>query len=89
MQTVGTGEVVGGRNEREVAANDRRLLAEADYERVAQTKLVGVAGFEVLFLNQDALFVDIILNTDTQAGLELAKRAVELKPRLKVVCRFR
>ena len=33
----------------------------------------------------DALFVDIILNTDTQAGLELAKRAVELKPRLKVV----
>jgi CheY-like chemotaxis protein len=33
----------------------------------------------------DALFVDIILNGDTQAGLELAKRAVKLKPRLKVV----
>ena len=33
----------------------------------------------------DALFVDIILSGDTQAGLELAKRAVELKPRLKVV----
>jgi len=33
----------------------------------------------------DALFVDIILNGDTQAGLELAKRAVELKPGLKVV----
>jgi CheY-like chemotaxis protein len=33
----------------------------------------------------DALFVDIILNGDTQAGLQLAKRAVELKPRLKVV----
>ena len=33
----------------------------------------------------DALFVDIILNGDPQAGLELAKRAVELKPRLKVV----
>jgi CheY-like chemotaxis protein len=33
----------------------------------------------------DALFVDIILSRDTQAGLELAKRAVELKPRLKVV----
>ena len=28
----------------------------------------------------DALFVDIILNGDTQAGLELAKRAVELNP---------
>jgi CheY-like chemotaxis protein len=33
----------------------------------------------------DALFVDIILNGDTQAGLELAKRAVELNTRLKVV----
>ena len=33
----------------------------------------------------DALFVDIVLNGDTQAGLELAIRAVELKPRLKVV----
>jgi len=31
MQTVGTGEVVGGRNEREVVAIDRKLLAEADY----------------------------------------------------------
>jgi DNA-binding LytR/AlgR family response regulator len=33
----------------------------------------------------DALFVDIILNGDMQAGIELAKRAVEMKPRLKVV----
>jgi CheY-like chemotaxis protein len=33
----------------------------------------------------DALLVDIILNGDMQAGIELAKRAVELKPRLKVV----
>ena len=33
----------------------------------------------------DALFVDIItLNGDMQAGIELAQRAVELKPRLKV-----
>ena len=34
MQKVGTEKVGGGRNEREVVANDRRLLAEADYERV-------------------------------------------------------
>jgi hypothetical protein len=34
MQTVGTGEVVGGRNDRKVVANDRSLLAEADHERV-------------------------------------------------------
>ena len=33
----------------------------------------------------DALFVDIILNGNMQAGIELAKRAVELKPSLKVV----
>ncbi len=30
MQTVGIGEVVGGRDEREVVAIDRELLAEAD-----------------------------------------------------------
>jgi hypothetical protein len=33
----------------------------------------------------DALFVDIILNQEMQAGIELAKRAVELKPGLRVV----
>jgi DNA-binding NtrC family response regulator len=33
----------------------------------------------------DALFVDIILKGDMQAGIELAKRAVELKPGLKVL----
>jgi CheY-like chemotaxis protein len=33
----------------------------------------------------DALFVDITLKGDTQAGIELAKRAVELNPSLKVL----
>jgi CheY-like chemotaxis protein len=33
----------------------------------------------------DALFVDIILKGDMQAGIEFAKRAVELKPELKVL----
>jgi DNA-binding response OmpR family regulator len=33
----------------------------------------------------DALFVDITLQGDTQAGIEFAKRAVELKPHLKVL----
>jgi CheY-like chemotaxis protein len=47
----------------------------------ADEALAILTGSEVV----DALFVDIILNGDTQAGLELAKRAVELKPRLKVV----
>ncbi len=47
----------------------------------ADEALAILTGSEAL----DALFVDIILNGDTQAGLELAIRAVELKPRLKVV----
>ena len=46
----------------------------------ADEALAILAGSEAV----DALFVDIILNGDTQAGLELAKRAVKLKPRLKV-----
>src|SRR6516164_8516327 len=33
----------------------------------------------------DALLVDIILKGDMQAGIEFAKRAVELKPDLKVL----
>jgi DNA-binding response OmpR family regulator len=33
----------------------------------------------------DALFVDIILKGDMEAGIKLAKRAVELKPDLKVL----
>jgi DNA-binding NtrC family response regulator len=33
----------------------------------------------------DAFLVDIILNQDMQAGIELAKRAVALRPGLKVV----
>ena len=38
--------------------------------------LVILAGPEPI----DALFVDIILNGDMQAGIELAKQAVELAP---------
>jgi DNA-binding NtrC family response regulator len=33
----------------------------------------------------DALFVDIILNGDMQAGIEFAKRAIELNPGIKVL----
>jgi DNA-binding NtrC family response regulator len=33
----------------------------------------------------DALFIDIILNGDMQAGIDFAKRAVALKPDLKVL----
>lgn len=40
-----------------------------------------LAGAEVV----DALFVDIILNGDMQAGIEFAKRAIELNPNIKVL----
>jgi CheY-like chemotaxis protein len=40
-----------------------------------------LAGAEVVH----AIFVDIILNDDMQAGIEFAKRAIELSPDIKVV----
>jgi CheY-like chemotaxis protein len=40
-----------------------------------------LAGAELV----DALFVDIILNGDMQAGIEFAKRAIELNPSVKVL----
>ena len=61
------------------------LLEEEGYKTLtapsAADALVILAGPEPV----DALFVDIILNRDMHAGIELAKRAVELKPGLKVV----
>jgi DNA-binding NtrC family response regulator len=61
------------------------LLEEEGYKVLtapsAEDALVILAGPERV----DALFVDIILNRDMYAGIELAKRAVELKPGLKVV----
>jgi DNA-binding NtrC family response regulator len=61
------------------------LLEEEGYKtltaRSADDALVILAGPEPV----DALFVDIILNQEMQAGIELAKRAVELKPGLRVV----
>ena len=61
------------------------LLEEEGYKTLtapsAVDALVILAGPEPV----DALFVDISLNRDMHAGIELAKRAVELKPGLKVV----
>jgi DNA-binding NtrC family response regulator len=47
----------------------------------AENALVILAGPEPV----DAIFIDIILNRDMHAGIELAKRAIELRPGLKVV----
>jgi DNA-binding NtrC family response regulator len=47
----------------------------------AEEGLTVLTGPEVV----DALFVDIILKGEMQAGIEFAKRAIELKPDLKVL----
>jgi CheY-like chemotaxis protein len=69
----------------QILALAQSLLEEEGYKTLiapsAEDALVILAGSEPV----DALFVDIILNRDMQAGIELAKRAIELKPGLKVV----
>jgi DNA-binding NtrC family response regulator len=69
----------------QILALAQSLLEEEGFKTFsahsADDALVVLAGPEPV----DALFVDIVLNGDMQAGIELAKRAVELKPGLKVV----
>ena len=69
----------------QILALARALLEEEGYKTLtapsAEDALVILAGPEPV----DTLFVDIILNRDMQAGIDLAKRAIELKPGLKVV----
>jgi CheY-like chemotaxis protein len=66
------------------------VLAEAFLEEQGHRTLSATTPNEALAILTgaeavDALLVDVILNGDTQAGIELARRAVELKPGLKVV----
>ena len=72
-------------DQEEILTLAQSFLEEQGHKTVlaatADEALAILTGSEVV----DALFVDIILNGDTQAGLELAKRAVELEPRLKLV----
>ena len=69
----------------QILALAQSLLEEEGYKTLtahsADDALVILAGPEPV----DALFVDIILNQEMQARIELAKRAVELKPGLRVV----
>jgi DNA-binding NtrC family response regulator len=69
----------------QILALAQSLLEEEGYKTLTapnvDAALVILAGSEPV----DALFVDIILDREMQAGIELAKRAVELKPGLKVV----
>ena len=62
-------------------------LARSFLEEQGHKTLSAATADEALAIltGSEAVDVDVILNGDTQAGLELAKRAVKLKPRLKVV----
>jgi CheY-like chemotaxis protein len=69
----------------QILALAQSLLEEEGYKTFtaasADDALAILAGTEPV----DILFVDINLNWEMQAGIELAKRAVALKPGLKVV----
>ena len=79
------GDRSGVEDQTQILALAQSLLQEEGYRTLTAPNvddaLVILAGPEPV----DALFVDIILDRDMQAGIELAKRAVELKPDLKVV----
>jgi DNA-binding NtrC family response regulator len=81
----GMATVLIGEDQTQILTLAQSLLEEQGYKTLsaqsADDALVVLAGPEPV----DALFVDIVLNADMQAGIELAKRAVELKPGLKVV----
>jgi CheY-like chemotaxis protein len=72
-------------DEREISALTQSFIEEHGHKTLSAATpdeaLAILNGSEVV----DALFVDIILKGDLQAGIELAKRAVEHKPNLKVL----
>src|SRR6516162_11029324 len=72
-------------DEPQISALVRSLIEEQGHKvllaATADEALAILNGPEAL----DALLVDIILKGDMQAGIEFAKRAVELKPDLKVL----
>jgi len=69
----------------QILALAHSLLEEEGYKALSAANtddaLAILAGAEVV----DILLVDIILSGDMQAGIDLAKHAVEMKPDLKVV----
>jgi CheY-like chemotaxis protein len=72
-------------DEPQISALVRTIIEEQGHKVLsaitANEALATLTGPEVV----DALFVDIILKGDMQAGIEFAKRAVEMKPDLKVL----
>ena len=69
----------------QILALAQSLLEEEGYKTLSAATADGalaiLAGAEVV----DVLLVDFILSGDMQAGIDLAKHAVEMKPDLKVV----
>ena len=72
-------------DQEEILTLARSFLEEQGHKTLSAATADGALAILTGSEAVDALFVDIILNGDMQAGIELAKRAVEMKPRLKVV----
>jgi CheY-like chemotaxis protein len=72
-------------DERDISALAQSLIEEQGHKTLSAATpdeaLAILSGSEIV----DALFVDIMLKGEMLAGIELAKRAVERKPNLKVL----
>jgi two-component system cell cycle sensor histidine kinase/response regulator CckA len=67
-----------------------RVLAESFLQSAGHSTLTAASSEQALSLLSaddpvDLLFVDVILQGDAEAGLSLAKKAIELRPDLKVL----
>jgi CheY-like chemotaxis protein len=68
-----------------ILALAQSLLEEEGYETLSATTADGAFAVLAKAKALDILLVDIILSGDMQAGIELAKHAVEMNPGLKMI----
>jgi CheY-like chemotaxis protein len=69
----------------QILALAQSLLEEEGYKTLSATTADGALAVLAEAKPVDILLVDIILSGDMQAGIELAKHAVEMNPDLKVI----
>ena len=69
----------------QILALAQSLLEEEGYKTLSATTADGALAVLAEAKAVDILLVDIILSGDMQAGIELAKHAVEMNPGLKVI----
>ena len=69
----------------QILALAQSLLEEEGYKTLSAATADGALAVLARAQAVDILLVDIILSGDMQAGIELAKHAVEMNPGLKVI----